>query len=81
MEHLNITFPPDLKRALDSEAKKEKTKRSTLIQKAVKMYLRLKKRKALNALLGEGYLEMSGESARITDEFSALDEETWNDSD
>ena len=45
MEYLSITFPEELKKALDQEAKREHTKRSTLIQKAVKVYLELKRRK------------------------------------
>ena len=36
MEHINITFPLELKERLDKEAKQEKIKRSTLIQKAVR---------------------------------------------
>ncbi len=76
MEHLSITFPEDLRRALDLEAKREKTKRSTLIQKAVRIYLRLKRRHALAQLLREGYQEMAGESERILREFKSLDSES-----
>ena len=45
MEYLNITFPTKLKEQLDREVIKEKTRRSTLIQKAVRVYLGLKSRK------------------------------------
>ena len=76
MEHLSITFPEELKRALDLEAKRERTKRSTLIQKAVKIYLRLKRRKALVQLLKEGYEEMAGESEQIMRDFRNLDRES-----
>ncbi len=54
--HLSITFPEDLKIALDREAKRENTKRSTLIQTAVRVYLGLKKHKELSALMREGYI-------------------------
>ena len=77
MEHLNITFPDDLRRALDLEAKRERTKRSTLIQKAVRMYLRLKRRKALGQLLREGYEEMAGEPEQVMKDFKGLDRDSW----
>lgn len=76
MEHLSITFPRELKRALDLEAKREKTKRSTLIQKAVRVYLRLKRRHAVIQLMREGYQEMAGESAEIARDFKNLDHES-----
>ncbi len=76
MEHLSITFPEGLKRALDLEAKRERTKRSTLIQKAVRIYLRLKRRNALVHLLKEGYQEMAGESGEIERDFMDLDSES-----
>ena len=76
MEHLSITFPEDLRRALDLEAKRERTKRSTLIQKAVRVYLRLKRRTALAGLLKEGYREMAGEADEIELDFKNLDGES-----
>ena len=77
MEHLNITFPENLRRDLDREAKREHTKRSTLIQKAVKIYLSMKRRKAMFDSLKEGYQEMSGEIRKISADFEALDQESW----
>ena len=76
MEHLSITFPEDLRQALDLEAKRERTKRSTLIQKAVRVYLRLKRRNAIVHLLKEGYREMAGESGKIELDFMNLDNES-----
>lgn len=76
MEHLSITFPEALRQELDLEAKREHTKRSTLIQKAVRVYLKLKQRSALQDLLKAGYLEMAGESERIMNDFKALDKES-----
>jgi metal-responsive CopG/Arc/MetJ family transcriptional regulator len=76
MQHLSITFPEALREELDLEAKREKTKRSTLIQKAVRLYLKLKRRSALQDLLKEGYLEMAGESERLMNEFRDLDTES-----
>jgi len=77
MEHLSITFPEALRRELDVEAKREKTKRSTLIQKAVRVYLKLKRQSAMQGLLKEGYLEMAGESDKIMNEFKRLDKESF----
>ena len=76
MEHLNITFPEDLKRALDREAKSEQTGRSTLIQKAVKVYLELKRRQATRNLLKEGYEEMASASEQTMRDFEKLDRES-----
>jgi len=59
MTHLSITFPVDLKLLLDREAKKEGTKRSTLIQRAVRVYLDMKKRQKLHEAMKQGYLESS----------------------
>ena len=59
MTHLSITFPEDLKVALDREAKQEHTKRSTLIQTAVRVYLGMKKRKELHERMKQGYIEMA----------------------
>lgn len=76
MEYLSITFPEDLKEALDQEAKRENIKRSTLIQKAVRIYLQLKKQKATQNLMREGYQEMYGISKQMTDDFSKLDKDS-----
>ena len=76
MEHLSITFPRDLQQELDREAKREHTKRSTLIQKAVRVYLELKQRKALHTLLKEGYVEMAGEARQLLHDFEHLDRES-----
>ena len=73
MEHLSITFPHDLRVELDQEARREHTKRSTLIQKAVRFYLDIKERRALNKLMKEGYLEMAAESREITEAFKHAD--------
>ena len=74
-EHINITMPNELKIALDREAEREKIGRSTLIQKAVQLYLSLIRRRRLTHLLREGYVEMAGEARLLSDEFSRLDEE------
>ncbi len=74
--HLNITLPETLKEALDREAKREKTKRSTLIQKAVAFYLRVSRNKDVEGLLREGYVEMAAEAQSVTREFEKLDRET-----
>ena len=76
MEYLSITFPKDLKDALDKEAKREHLKRSTLIQKAVRVYLQLKKHKAEQNLLREGYEATYDVSKKMTDDFSGLDKDS-----
>ena len=76
MIHLSITFLKDLKDVLDRKAKREKTKRSTLIQRAVRAYLRLKHQKSLQELLQEGYLEMTSESGKVMEDFKELDTES-----
>ncbi|MBI4354049.1 MAG: hypothetical protein HY595_02315 [Candidatus Omnitrophica bacterium] len=75
-EHINITIPPDLREAVDREARRRETKRSTLIQNAVKVYLGLSRRRALRELLAEGYAELSEESRRLEREFERLDAES-----
>jgi len=76
MTYLSITFPEDLKAALDKEAKREHIKRSTLIQKAVRVYLELKKRQETQNLLRDGYQEMYGTLKQTTDDFSFLDQDS-----
>jgi len=74
-EHINITIPVGLKTRIDEESRRERIGRSTLIQKAVGFYLEIIKRKRLKSLLAEGYLEMAGESLKITKEFEDIDNE------
>ena len=76
MLHLSITFPNELKEALDREAKHEKTRRSTLIQKAVRVYLELKRKKMLSELLREGCQEMEGISRELLDDFRIADKDS-----
>ena len=73
VEYLNITLPIQLKEALDQEARREHTKRSTLIQKAVSLYLRVAEKKSLRELLKEGYVEMAAETKAVMRAFQALD--------
>ncbi len=76
VEHLNITLPLGLKDALDKEARREHTKRSTLIQKAVALYLRVAEKTSLKDLLQEGYVEMASEARAVTQAFQVLDRES-----
>ena len=75
-EHLNITMPPELRQEVDRQARREQTKRSSLIQKAVRVYLGLSRRKELRALLEEGYREVGTEAKQLEREFAALDAES-----
>ena len=72
VEHLNVTLPVQLREALDDEARREHTKRSTLIQKAVALYLRVAEKTNLKDLLKEGYVEMAAEAKAVTRAFQAL---------
>ena len=75
VEHLNITLPIELKEALDQKVRREHTKRSTLIQKAVTLYLRVAEKKTLRELLKEGYIEMAAEARAVSRAFEVLDRE------
>ena len=75
-EHINITIPHDLREAVDYQAKRERTRRSTLIQKAVRVYLGLSRKKALRTLLEEGYAELASEAKQLEREFARLDAES-----
>ena len=75
VEHLNITLPIELKEALDQKVRREHTKRSTLIQKAVTLYLRIAEKKTLGELLKEGYIEMAAEARAVSRAFEVLDRE------
>ncbi len=77
MVYLNITFPEDLKKELDLEVRQERTKRSTLIQKAVRTYLKLKRQKSTDILLREGYQEMAAEAKIVMKDFEKTDLESW----
>ncbi len=76
VQHINITMPVPLRIELDRWAKREHTKRSTLIQKAVQLYLELVKRKKIAQLLRQGYAEMAEEMKEINREFECLDRES-----
>ena len=75
-EHINITIPTELREAVDREAKRERTKRSTLIQKAVRVYLGMSHRRAFRRMLEEGYGELADEARRLQREFAQLDTES-----
>ena len=75
-EHINITIPPELREEIDRVAKRVRTKRSTLIQKAVRVYLGLAGQKQTRSLLEEGYAELSQEAKRLEREFARLDAES-----
>ena len=74
-EHINITIPSNLRIRIDEESKRERIGRSTLIQKAVSLYLELIRKRQLKALLAEGYTEMAEEALKITRDFGTLDNE------
>ena len=75
-EHINIMIPSELREAVDHEAKREHTKRSTFIQKVVRVYLVLSKRKTTLDLLAEGYAELAQHAKQLQREFKQLDQES-----
>ena len=75
MTYLSITFPESLKRQLDEEVKREGTKRSTFIQKAVRMYLDSKARRGLRARLKEEAYAMHDEALQLLKDFKHSDHE------
>ena len=81
VEHINITVPPQLREAIDRQAVRERTKRSTLIQKAMRVYLGLSRQTALRTLLEEGYAELGSEAKRLEREFALLDAESLKHAD
>ena len=75
-EHINITIPPQLRQAVDQQAKREKTKRSSLIQKAVRVYLGLARSRELRLLMQEGYQELNQEARLLGQDYAKLDAES-----
>ncbi len=75
MVHINITIPEEMKARLDAESRREKAGRSTLIQRAVDFYIDEKERCVREALLKEGYAEMSGEAMDLAKDFEFSDRE------
>lgn len=71
MTHLSITFPDSLKTALDNEAKREHTKRSTMIQTAVRFYLEMKRKKVLRDSMKEGYMASAAADRKLAGEWDA----------
>jgi metal-responsive CopG/Arc/MetJ family transcriptional regulator len=78
MLHLNITIPEDLKEELDKEVKRERTQRSTLIQKAVRAYLEIQKRRSLQELMKEGYLAEANADRAVSREWETTLEDRWD---
>ena len=72
-EHINITIPVELKNMIDTQTKLERIPRSTLIQKALRVYLELSRKKRLKEQLEQGYSEMAGEAIRIMEDFKGFD--------
>ena len=81
MERLNISLPVELQVALDRQAKAEHTRRSTLIQKAIRFYLEVKKKRKTYDLLCEGYQEMYGVAKELQEDFKFADGDAFKDGD
>ncbi|MBF0532885.1 MAG: ribbon-helix-helix protein, CopG family [Candidatus Omnitrophica bacterium] len=75
MVHINITIPQEMKGLLDVAARRENIGRSTLIQRAVSFYVEVQERRRREALLKEGYIQMSGETAQLAKDFEFVDRE------
>lgn len=68
MERIMITIPDDLLKDVDSAAKRLKRNRSQLIRQALDEFLRQIKQQEFEAVLAEGYREMSKKNATIVAE-------------
>ncbi len=68
MEQIMITIPTDLLKDVDSAAKRLKQNRSQLVRQALAELLQKLKQQGFEALLAEGYREMSKENATIVAE-------------
>ena len=62
-----VTIPTDLLKDVDSTAKRLKRNRSQLVRQALAELLEKLKRQEFEALLAEGYREMSKENATIVE--------------
>ena len=67
-----ITIPPDLLKDVDSTAQRLKQNRSQLIRTAVIDFLRRLKQKDFQALMAEGYQEVSRANSNIVAESRSL---------
>ena len=65
-----VSIPEQLLKELDVAAKNEKTSRSDFIRKAIKLYLKEKRKMEIREKMKAGYLEMSGIYNNITEEDS-----------
>lgn len=81
MERVMITITSELLRDVDSTAQRLKQNRSQLIRRAVTDFLQRLKQKEFEALMAEGYKEISREDSNIAAESHPLQaaaaEEIW----
>lgn len=68
MERIMITIPDDLLKDVDSAAKRLNRNRSQLIRQALDEFLRQIKQQEFEAILAEGYREMSKKNTTIVAE-------------
>ncbi len=81
MERIMITIPAELLGDVDSLARSLKQNRSQFIRGAITRFLQELKQKEFEALMAEGYREMSGEGSEMIAESCSLQaaatEEIW----
>lgn len=65
-----VSIPEQLLKDLDLAAKYEKTNRSDFIRKAIKLYLKEKRKMEIREKMEIGYLEMSSICSSISEEDS-----------
>jgi CopG family transcriptional regulator/antitoxin EndoAI len=75
---LNITLPESTVRLLDKAA--SRGKRSSLIDEAVRSYLKRASRTKLHKELAEGYRRDADLDLKIAEEWFPIDEEAWEKS-
>ena len=85
MERIMITIPSELLGDVDSAAERLKQNRSQLIRRAITNFLQQLKQREFEALMAEGYQEISKEGSKIVAESRPLQSAAaeaiweWND--
>jgi metal-responsive CopG/Arc/MetJ family transcriptional regulator len=85
MERIMITIPSELLGDVDSAAERLKQNRSQLIRRAITNFLQQLKQREFEALMAEGYQEISKEDSKIVTESLPLQSAAaegiweWND--
>ena len=75
LKKILISLPDNLLEEVDEFVSMEKTNRSEFIREAMKLYIKYKKKMAINDKMKKGYQEMAEINARLAEMFFEADEE------